>query len=183
MNNDESDKEDEKQKLKASENENPKTESKEEKGSHGTSEQKDKKKNILTWQHTSTKKEKGNGNKNLLSEKNGFTARPMMYHGGSNPSHLWPISAGPRGRYPPFSRPPMYGPYGGRGPMCGGGRPIQPYQYQFMARPLMFNGHMSPYPPMAPPFFPPYWQIRPFTDANPMTQYTSYADNYSFCFI
>lgn len=167
-----------KQKQKVSENEKPKTDSNEEKGSQGTSDQKDKKKkNILTWRHTSTKKEKGHG-KNLLSETKGvnppcYTARPMMYQGGPNP-YRWPISAAPRGRYPAFSMPPMYGPYGGGGPM-------QPYQS--MSRATMFDGvHMSPYPPMAP-FLPPYWQTRPFTDTNPMTCYTSYADNYSYCFI
>lgn len=180
-----------KQKQKVPENENPKTDSNEEKGSNETSYQKDKKKkkSILTWQHSSTKKEK-DGGKNLLSEKNDvnphcYTAKSMMYHGGHNPSNRWPISAAPRGCYPPFSMAPMYGPYG-----CGGG-PIQPYQS--MPRATMFDTvHISPYPPMAAasPYPPmaaaapfPYWQTRPYMDTNPMKRYTSYADNYSYCFI
>ncbi|EOA39128.1 hypothetical protein CARUB_v10012047mg [Capsella rubella] len=183
----EDDEKDVKQKPKAAENEDPKTDSKEEKGSHETSDHKDKKKKgILTWQHSSTKKEK-DGGKNLLSEKVGVnlscnTAKSMMHHGGPNPSNLWPISAAPRGRYPqfpmtpPFPMAPMYGPYGGVGGL------MQPYQY--MPHATMFNGvHISPYPPMAAAAPFPYWQTRPYMDTNPMKRYTTYADNYSYCFI
>ncbi|CAL9213551.1 unnamed protein product [Arabidopsis halleri] len=182
-----------KQKQKVSENENPKKDSNEEKGSHEKTDQKDKKKkSILTWQHSSTKKEKDVGKKkDLVSEKNDvnppcYTAKSMMYHGGPNPLNRWPISAAPRSHYPPFSMGAMYGPYGGCGP-CGG--PI--YPYQSMPRATMFNGvHISPYPPMAAAYPPmaaagpfPYWQTRPYMDTNPMKRYTSYADNYSYCFI
>lgn len=194
---DEPDEEDVKQKQKVSKNENPKKDSNGEKGS----DEKDKKnKNVLRWpQDSSTKKEKGdgknlsseeNGGKNLPSEKNGvnppppcYTAQPMMYHGGHNPLHRWPISAASRSHYPPFSMGAMHGPYGGCGP-CGG--PIDPYQS--MPRPRMFDGvHISQYPPMAAaypymaaagPF--PYWQTRPYMDANPMKRYTTYAENYSY---
>ncbi|KAG7595673.1 hypothetical protein ISN44_As06g002380 [Arabidopsis suecica] len=186
-NEDEPDEEDVKQKQKVSKNENPKKDSNGEKGS----DEKDKKnKNVLRWpQDSSTKKEKGDG-KNLPSEKNGvnpplpcYTAQPMMYHGGHNPLHRWPISAASRSHYPPFSMGAMHGPYGGCGP-CGG--PIDPYQS--MPRPRMFDGvHISQYPPMAAaypymaaagPF--PYWQTRPYMDANPMKRYTTYAENYSY---
>ncbi|CAH2039039.1 unnamed protein product [Thlaspi arvense] len=216
----EPDEEDVKQKQKVTE-EAPKTDSSEEKGSQGTSDEKKKKKNknIVTWQHESTKKDKGHG-KNLSTEQNGvnrpsFSAKSMMYNGGPNPSNRWSMSAAPGGYYPPFSRAPMYG--GGRAPfqpyqsmnpatMCGpfgGGRaPFQPYPpmtpgamygpfgggrgpfqpYPPMTPAPMYNGaHISPYPPMAAPVFPPYeWQSRQLRDANPMTRYTTYLDNYSY---
>ncbi|ESQ36599.1 hypothetical protein EUTSA_v10009886mg [Eutrema salsugineum] len=177
----ESDEEDVEQKQKLPENENPETDSNEEKESHGTSDQKDKKeKNIVTWRHTSTKKEKGHG-KNLSSPNNNgvkppcYTARSMMYHGGPNPSNRWRISVPPRGCYRPYGGGPFQ-PFQSGG---GGGGPFQPYQS--MAPATMYNGaHISPYPPMAAPVFPPNWQTRPFMDTNPMTRYTSYLDNYSF---
>ncbi|CAH8388370.1 unnamed protein product [Eruca vesicaria subsp. sativa] len=166
-----SDEEGEKEKQKT-EKGNTKTDSKEEKG---TSDKKDEKeKSIITWRHKSTKKEKGHG-KNLLNP-HCQTARPM-YHGGPNPSNRWSVYAPPRGMYPAFAKGPMYG-------QCGGGGPFQPYQSMFP--PAMYRGaQISPYPPMAAAaaMYSPYWQSRPFTDANPITRYTTYRDNYSYFFV
>ncbi|KAG2323354.1 hypothetical protein Bca4012_058846 [Brassica carinata] len=161
----ESDEEDEKQKQK--------TDSNEEKGSKVTSDVKaEKETSIITWRHKSTKKENGHG-------KNSFSVNPpcqtarSMYHGGPNLSNRWNMYAPPRVLYPAFAKGPMYGQCG------GGGGPFQPYQSMNPA--AMYRGAlMSPYPPMAAAaMYPPYWQSRPFSDANPITRYTSYRDNYT----
>ncbi|XP_010480330.1 PREDICTED: uncharacterized protein LOC104759056 [Camelina sativa] len=206
-NEEESGEKDVKEKQKAAENEKPKTDSSGEKGSQETSDQKDKKKkDILTWQHSSMKKEKVEG-KNLSSEKThvnppSYTANSMMHHGcGPNPSHLWPMSAAPRGYYPPYPTAPPFAPPGPMLPLCGppfshpgpmlplcgpyggAGGPIQSYS---MPRARV---HISPYPVMAAAAPFPYWQARPYMQRNPMRQYTTYAenythaDNYGYCFI
>ncbi|KAF8111763.1 hypothetical protein N665_0073s0115 [Sinapis alba] len=163
----ESDEEDVKQKQK--------TDSNEEKGSKVTSDVKaEKETSIITWRHKSTKKEKGHGKDSLSVNPHYQTAR-SMYHGGPNPSNRWNMYAPPRVLYPAFAKGPMYG-------QCGGSGPFQPYQSMNPA--AMYRGAvMSPYPPMAAAMYPPYLQSRPFTDANPITRYTSYRDNYSYFYM
>ncbi|KAJ4914765.1 Uncharacterized protein Rs2_00315 [Raphanus sativus] len=165
----ESNEEDEKQKQKTEK-------ANEEKGSKVTSDVKaEKEKSIIAWRHKSTKKDKSHG-------KNSFSVNPpcqtarSMYHGGPNFSNPWNMYAPPRVMYPAFAKGPMYGQCGG-----GGGPFQQPYQPMNPA--AMYRGAiMSPYPPMAAAaamYPPPYWQSRPYTDANPITRYTTYRDNYT----
>lgn len=140
---------------------------------------KDKKESsIITWRHKSTKKDKGQG-KNLCSVNPPYQTARSMYHGGPSFSNPWNMYAPPRVLYPAFAKGPMYGQCAGGG---GGGGPFQPYQTMNPAAAMYRGAIMSPYPPMAAAaaaMYPPYWQNRPFTDANPITRYTTYRDNYT----
>ncbi|CAF2309168.1 hypothetical protein IGI04_039314 [Brassica rapa subsp. trilocularis] len=168
-----SDEEDEKQKQKT-EKGSQKTDTNEEKGTKGTSDVKDKKEtSMITWRHKSTKKDKSHG-KNLCSVNPPYQTGRSMYHGRPNFSNPWNMYAPPRVLYPAFAKGPMYGQCGG-----GGGGPLQPYQSMNPAAAMYRGAIMSPYPPMAAAMYPPYWQSRPFTDANPITRYTTYRDNYT----